>query len=99
MGRKTYFRIAKRAAILVSRHAHAKQFRRMRKSLKQLRTWLGRVIREVRRKVADPDPSLTMLLSRCERLQAWLRISAWLCISDPFGSLGYNPTWDAIWRT
>jgi IS5 family transposase len=68
--RQTYRRVAKRVAIMVGRYAHAKQFQRMRKSLKQLRTWLGRVIRDVRRKVSDPDPSLTALLQLCERLHA-----------------------------
>lgn len=68
--RQTYSRVAKRVAIMVSRYAHAKQFRRMRKSLKQLRTWLGRVIRDVRRKVPSPDESLTKLLQLCERLHA-----------------------------
>lgn len=68
--RQTYRRVAKRAAIMVGRYAHAKQFKRMRKSLKRLRTWLGRVIRDVRRKVSDPDPALATLLQLCERLHA-----------------------------
>ena len=49
--RQTYVRVAKKAAIMVSRYAHAKQFKRMRRKLKKLRTWLGRVIRDLRRKV------------------------------------------------
>ena len=49
--RQTYVRVAKKAAIMVSRYAHAKQFKRMRRKLRKLKTWLGRVIRDLRRKV------------------------------------------------
>ena len=55
---------------MVSRYAHAKQFKRMRRKLKKLRTWLGRVIRDVRRQVPEPDESLEELLRLCERLHA-----------------------------
>ena len=68
--RQTYRRVAKREAIRVGRYAHAKQFRRMRRSLKKLRTMLGRVIRDMRRKVNSPDFSLKTLLELCERLHA-----------------------------
>lgn len=68
--RQTYVRVAKRAAVKVGRYAHAKQFRRMRRELRRLRTWLGRVIRDLRRKVSRPDESLETLLSLCERLHA-----------------------------
>lgn len=68
--RQTYVRVAKKAAIMVGRYAHAKQFKRMRRKLKKLRTWLGRVIRDLRRKVPTPDADLAVLLSLCERLHA-----------------------------
>jgi IS5 family transposase len=68
--RQTYVRVAKHAAIKVGRYAHAKQFKRMRRKLKKLRTWLGRVIRDVRRKVPQPDAALTELLQLSERLHA-----------------------------
>lgn len=71
--RQTYVRVAKRAAMMVSRYAHAKQFKRMRRTLKKLRTWLGRMIRDIRRKVAQPDASLQELLRLCERLHAQQR--------------------------
>ena len=51
--RQSYRRVAKRAAIMVSRYAHAHQFKRMRRALKFLRTRLGRVIRDIRRKTED----------------------------------------------
>jgi len=66
--RQTYVRVSKKAAIMVSRYAHAKQFKRMRRTLKKLKTWLGRVIRDLRRKVPQPDAALEELLRLCERL-------------------------------
>lgn len=68
--RQTYIRVSKQAAIMVSRYAHAKQFKRMRSKLKKLRTWLGRVLRDLRRRVPQPDASLEELLLLCERLHA-----------------------------
>ena len=50
--RQSYVRVAKRAAIMIGRYSHAHQFRRMRRELRFLRTRLGRVIRDVRRKIA-----------------------------------------------
>ncbi len=66
--RQTYVRVAKHAAIKVGRYAHAKQFKRMRQKLKNLRTWLGRMFRDVRRKVPQSDAALTELLQLCDRL-------------------------------
>jgi transposase, IS5 family len=51
--RQSYLRVGKRAAIMVGRYTHAHQFKRMRRALKFLRTRLGRVIRDIRRKIAD----------------------------------------------
>ena len=50
--RQSYVRVAKRAAIMAGRYAHAKQFRRFNREVRFLRTRLGRVIRDVRRKIA-----------------------------------------------
>jgi len=66
--RQTYVRVAKHAAIKASRYAHAKQFRRMRRKLRFLRARLGRLLRDIERKVAHPDPSLAELLELCWRL-------------------------------
>jgi IS5 family transposase len=49
--RQSYLRVAKRAAIMVRRYTHAHQFKRARRELKFLRTRLGRIIRDVRRKI------------------------------------------------
>ena len=47
--RQSYSRLAKRAAMMAGRYAHAKQFKRMGRELRFLRTRLGRLIRDIRR--------------------------------------------------
>jgi IS5 family transposase len=49
--RQSNLRLAKCAAIMVGRYSHAHQFKRARRELKCLRTRLGRVIRDIRRKI------------------------------------------------
>lgn len=66
--RQPYVRVAKKAANMAGRYAHAKQFKRMGRELRHLKTWLGRVIRDTRRKLPKPDSALERLLSLCERL-------------------------------
>ena len=51
--RQTYARLAPRLALQVGRYAHAKQFRRMRKALKRLKGYTGRVMRDLRRHLGD----------------------------------------------
>jgi len=53
--RQSYRRVAKRAAIMVGRYSHAHQFKRARRQLKFLRIRLGRVIRDIRRKIAGDE--------------------------------------------
>jgi IS5 family transposase len=53
--RQSYLRVAKRAAIMVGRYAHAHQFKRARRSLKFLRIRLGRLVRDIRRKIEGND--------------------------------------------
>src|SRR5476651_118416 len=55
--RQSYLRVAKRAAMMAGRYAHAKQFNRQRRQLRILRTRLGRIIRDIRRKIAG-QPTL-----------------------------------------
>jgi transposase, IS5 family len=69
--RQAHTRLAKRAAVQVGRYAHARQMRRMRRELKRLKTYLGRVYRDVARKVAGDDSLLAhfaRLLGLTERL-------------------------------
>jgi IS5 family transposase len=72
--RQSYARVAKRAALMAGRYAHAKQWKRMNRALKFLRTRLGRLVRDIRRK-ADAEPTLTAAafapsLAKAERIMA-----------------------------
>ncbi len=49
--RQSYLRVAKRAAIMVGRYTHAHQFKRAARAVKFLRTRLGRLIRDLNRKI------------------------------------------------
>jgi IS5 family transposase len=49
--RQSYARVGKFALIKHQRYAHAKQFKRANRALKTLRTYLGRVIRDLARKM------------------------------------------------
>jgi transposase, IS5 family len=53
--RQSYRRVAKRAAIMVGRYTHAHQFKRAGRALKFLRIRLGRVIRDIRRKIVGDE--------------------------------------------
>ena len=55
--RQSYSRVAEAAAMMVGRYAHAKQFRRHRRQLRIVRSRLGRIIRDIRRKIAG-QPAL-----------------------------------------
>jgi transposase, IS5 family len=71
--RQSHTRLAKAAMVRAGRHAHARQFRRMRRALKQLRTYLGRVFRDVGRKIAGNaalEAKFARLLGLVERLLA-----------------------------
>src|SRR5450432_3638722 len=49
--RQSYTRVGKFALIQHQRYAHAKQFKRANRMLKKLRTYLGRIIRDIGRKI------------------------------------------------
>lgn len=66
--RQSYLRVAPRAAVRASRYAHARQYRRMRGQLRKLRTWLGRLIREIHRTAPRVDDDLAETLAKAERL-------------------------------
>ena len=53
--RQSYARVGKFALIKHQRYAHAKQFKRANRSLKKLRTYLGRVIRDIGRKIEGTE--------------------------------------------
>ncbi len=71
--RQSYVRVAKRAAIMAGRYAHAKQWKRQRRQLKFLRTRLGRLIRDIRRKTegdADLTAAFAEPLSRASQVRS-----------------------------
>ena len=73
--RQSYVRVGKIALIRHQRYAHAKQFKRATRALRSLRTMLGRVIRDITRKIVGRPDSQTC--SRCRsRGLAGSRISA-----------------------
>ena len=55
--RQSYSRIAKAAAMMAGRYAHAKQFKRHQRQLRILRSRLGRIMRDIRRKI-EAQPAL-----------------------------------------
>jgi len=55
--RQSYLRVVKHAAMMAGRYAHAKQFNRHRRQLRILRSRLGRIIRDIGRKIAG-QPAL-----------------------------------------
>ncbi len=67
--RQSYVRVGKKASIKASRYAHAKQFRRMHRVLRKLRTYVGRLIRDIKRKTPIIDDDLANLLKRCQRVR------------------------------
>ena len=79
--RQSYLRIAKHAAMMAGRYAHAKQFNRHRRQLRILRTRLGRIIRDIGRKIAGqpaleeafqwPLARATQIRSQQQRQRGW----------------------------
>jgi transposase, IS5 family len=71
--RQSYLRVAKRAAMIAGRYAHAKQFNRHRRQLQLLRTRLGRLIRDIGRKIAghaDLEAAFTRPLSSARQIRS-----------------------------
>ncbi len=50
--RRSHTRVARRAALMAGRYAHARQFRRMRREIRKLKTYLGWVFRDIVRKIS-----------------------------------------------
>ena len=53
--RQSYTRVGKLALIKQQRYAHAKQFKRAGKCLRKLKTYLGRTMRDITRRIAGDD--------------------------------------------
>ena len=71
--RQSYRRIAKQAAMMAGRYAHAKQFKRYHRQLRLLRTRLGRLVRDIRRNIAGNaglEDAFTWPLSRADQIRS-----------------------------
>lgn len=71
--RQSYLRVAKRAAMMASRYAHAKQFKRHHRQLRLLRSRLGRIIRDIRRKITgqrDLEAAFERPLARAAQIRS-----------------------------
>jgi len=71
--RQSYARVGPQRQLQARRYAYAKQYKRMRGAICNLRIWLGRVIRDVERKAAMPSPKLAQILARAKRLHTQKR--------------------------
>lgn len=71
--RQSYVRVGKRALIASSRYRHAKQMKRAKKVEKKLQTYLGRMVRDIERKLqAQPERRLRFqeALQKAKRIQS-----------------------------
>jgi len=69
--RQSYARKGPQALFKANRYAHARQYRRMRSRVKKLRTYLGRVVRDIERKItrqADKQAVFAPELALAKRL-------------------------------
>jgi transposase, IS5 family len=70
--RQSYARVGKFALVKHQRYAHARQFDRAAKALRKLKTYLGRVIRDIARKIeGDPrrENAFARLMSLARRVR------------------------------
>ena len=51
--RQSYVHKSRHALAKVGRYGHARQYKRLRRETKRLKTWLGRVVRDIERKIAN----------------------------------------------
>jgi len=66
--RQSYARLSKRSLAKSSGYAHAKQMRRARRETKRLKVFLGRVMRDIDRKLLVKDERITELLALAQRI-------------------------------
>ncbi len=66
--RQTYSRLSKQLVLRQSRYAHAKQMKRAKSCTRKLRTYLGRVIRDIEQKYCTLDADLLSLLTTSTRI-------------------------------
>lgn len=67
--RQSYVRVGKYAFFKQSRYRAASQLKRAKKYSRKLRTYLGRVIRDIERKLPQPDAQMATLLERAKQIK------------------------------
>jgi len=70
MLRQSYIKVAKTMLIKVQRYLHAKQMKRAKRSMNKLRTYLGRLSRDVERKATELKGNLKESLQKAKRIKA-----------------------------
>jgi len=66
--RQSFKKVGKKAFIMQGRYASAKQMKRAARQTRKLKTYLGRLTRDIQRKASSTDNALKLLLQRSERL-------------------------------
>jgi transposase, IS5 family len=68
--RQSYVRVSKKAFFSQSQYVRAGQYKRAAKQTKKLKTFLGRVIRDIRRKAGNIDEILAVMLERTAKIHS-----------------------------
>ena len=71
--RQSYERVARRAAMMAGRYAHAKQFKRHHREMRFLRIRLGRLVRDIRRRIVDDtalEDAFAAPLARADQIRS-----------------------------
>ena len=66
--RQNYNRLSRQLLLKQSRYAHARQMKRARSCTRKMRTYLGRVIRDIERNYTLPDDNMKSLLETAKRI-------------------------------
>jgi len=73
--RQTYTRVGKKSLQRQQNYAHARQMKRAKRETRRLKTMLGRVIRDIERKMLNPQETLQEQLAVAKRLMEQQRNS------------------------
>jgi IS5 family transposase len=71
--RQSYVRVSKRAFFRQAQYARANQYKRAARHTRKLKTYLGRLIRDIERKMSHTDNELVTMLGRAGRIHAQKR--------------------------
>jgi Transposase domain (DUF772). len=76
--RQSYERVSKKALLFSGRYFHARQTKRAKREVRRLKTWLGRVTRDISRRISGDvllEETFSDLLSKARRLLEQTRTS------------------------